>query len=135
MKKDIYILGLGHNTPVIIEIAEMNGYEIAGLIHYNKDLMGQVKWGYNVVMDYDELFSLNIEHWNFALSMGDNKIRREIALKLKDKKANLPTLIHSTASVSRFSELGEGVIIQANATVQPDVKIGDNTVISFGSGI
>src|SRR5690606_5917468 len=99
MNQDIYVLGLGNNTPVIIEIAEMSGFNIRGLIHFNQDMVGQTKWGYKVIMDYDELFALDIERWNFALSMGDNILRRDIAGKLQSKGGNLPTLIHSTASV------------------------------------
>ena len=33
--KKIYILGIGHNTPVYIELAENCGYQIEGLFHYN----------------------------------------------------------------------------------------------------
>ena len=44
--KDIYVLGIGHNTPVFIDLAEICGYTIAGLYHYNDDRTGQVDHGF-----------------------------------------------------------------------------------------
>lgn len=35
MTKEIYALGVGHNTPVIIELATTCGYRVAGLYNYN----------------------------------------------------------------------------------------------------
>ena len=40
--KNIYVLGIGHNTPVFVDLAEACGYTIAGLYHYNDDRTGQV---------------------------------------------------------------------------------------------
>ena len=42
MNKEIYILGVGHNTPVYIDLVESCGYTIKGLYHYNEELTG--KW-------------------------------------------------------------------------------------------
>ena len=42
MNKEIYILGIGHNTSVYIDLAEACGYEIKGLYHYNGDRTGDM---------------------------------------------------------------------------------------------
>lgn len=31
--KRIFLLGVGHNTPVFIDLAEHSGYEVSGLHH------------------------------------------------------------------------------------------------------
>ena len=41
MEKIIYALGIGHNTPVFIDLAESCGYVVGGLYHYNGDRTGQ----------------------------------------------------------------------------------------------
>lgn len=46
MNKEIYILGVGHNTSVYIDLAEACGYEIKGLYHYNGDRTGDIEHGY-----------------------------------------------------------------------------------------
>lgn len=133
--KDIYIVGIGHNSAVTIELAELNGYRIVGLIHYNKELTGQTQWGYPIVSDTENFLNQDITSMNFALSMGSNAIRKQVFETIKQRGGNLPLLIHPAASVSRFSLLSEGVQIHANVTVQPDVVVKENSIISFGVGL
>lgn len=133
--KEIYIVGIGHNSGVTVELAELNGYKILGLIHYNSELMGEFKWGYPVVSDTETFFKQDITKFNFALSMGGNAIRKEVYKIIKNKGGALPTLIHPSASVSRFSILSEGVQIHANVTIQPDVIVKENSIISYGVGL
>lgn len=37
INKDIYILGVGHNTGVYIDLAQSCGYNVKGLYHYNNE--------------------------------------------------------------------------------------------------
>ncbi|UJF29148.1 hypothetical protein L0B70_09885 [Kaistella sp. 97-N-M2] len=134
-QKEIYIIGIGHNSAVTIELAELNGYRIMGLIHYNNELTGKTQWGYPIVSDTESFLKQDIASVNFALSMGDNTIRKEVFDTIKKQGGMLPLLIHPTASVSRFSVLNEGVQIHANVTVQPDVVVKENSIISFGVGL
>lgn len=133
--KDIYIVGIGHNSAVTIELAELNGYRIIGLIHYNNELTGKAQWGYPIVSDTESFFKQDIGSINFALSMGNNTVRKAVFDTIKKEGGMLPLLIHPTASVSRFSVLSEGVQIHANVTVQPDVIVKENSIISFGVGL
>lgn len=132
---DIYIVGIGHNSAVTIELAELAGYKIAGLIHYNDDLTGTNKWGYPVLASTEKFLTTDIKNKYFALSMGNNLIRRNLYQDLKNKGATVPSLIHPAASVSRFATIAEGVQIHANSTVHPDVTIGNNSIISYGVGL
>lgn len=133
--KNIYIIGIGHNSAVTIELAELNGYNIVGLLHYNDDLTGTTKWGYPIIASTKKFLEDDVELKCFALSMGDNKTRQEIFYLLKNKNAKIPPLVHPSASVSRFVEISEGVQIHANVTVQPDVTIHENSIISYGVGV
>ena len=136
MNKEIYILGVGHNTPVYIELAEACGYSVKGLYHYNNERTGEIDHGVEILGSYADLYNLgDLSNKNFALSMGDNKIRVEVATKIKKLGGNLPNLIHPTAVVSRFCEMGEGIAIHINAVVHPDTKIGDYTTMSYNTAL
>lgn len=132
---EIYVIGIGHNSIVTIDLAELSGFKVIGLIHYNKELTGQFRWGYPIISDTESFLKKDIKKLNFALSMGENKIRKELYVKIKNKGGIIPQLIHPTSSVSKFSELEEGVQIHANATIQADVIIKENSIISYGSGL
>ena len=136
MNKDIYILGIGHNTVVYIDLIEDCSYNIKGLFHYNDSLTGSDYYGYPILGSYDDLFNdYNLKGLNFALSQGDNKIRSELFDRILLNGGTIPTLIHPSANVSKRSKLGIGVVIHINAVVHPDVTIGNNTVFSYNTAI
>lgn len=134
--KDIYILGVGHNTPVYIELAESCGYRILGLFHFDNSRTGDYDHGIEIVGSFEDLFSQStLRNMNFALSQGDNAVRAELFRRIVSKGGNIPTLVHPTANVSRFATLGKGTVIHINSVIHPDVAIGDNTVISYNSSV
>lgn len=129
--KEIYVLGIGHNSIVYIDMLEQIGYTIKGLYHYNSERTGEFYFGYRILGSFNDLFSKqNLSEMYFALSMGDNKIRKDVYEKIKSKGGNIPTLVHPKADVSRYAQLGNGVVIHSSSVVAPDVVIGDNTVVS-----
>ena len=129
--KKIYALGVGHNTPVFIDLALDCGYEIVGLYHYNGDKTGEVDHGYKILGSFDDLFSRkSLQGLNFLLTMGDSKIRTELSKKIISKGGLVPTLIHPTSIISKFAKISDvGVYISAFSFVQADSFVGDNTVI------
>ena len=131
MKKEIYALGVGHNTPVFIDLAEACGYTIVGLYHYNNSRTGEVDHGFNILGSFDDLFAKgDLHEMNFLLTMGDNKIRTEVTDKIISMGGNVPTLIHPMAVISRFAEISPiGVYISPFTYVQADSSVGRNTVL------
>ena len=131
MQKALYALGIGHNSPVFIDLALACGYSIAGLYHYNNKRTGEIDHGYEILGSFDDLFAKGtLEGMSFLLTMGDNRIRTELSDKIIAKGGKVPTLIHPTAVISAFATISEvGVYISPYTYVQADSSVGNNTVL------
>lgn len=128
--KEIYALGVGHATPVFIELAEACGYKVAGLYHYNDTRTGEVDHGFEILGSFDDLFLSNVKGKNFVLTMGDMAIKQEMSVKLIDMGAILPSLVHPSAIISRFSNISEcGVLIGSQCEIHSDSIVDDGCVL------
>lgn len=128
--KDIFVLGVGHNTIVTVDLAESCGYEVKGLYHYQPDRIGEQYFGHKIIGCNEDLFQSDLSNKQFAISVGDNKIRADLFRRIKERGGNVVNLIHPSAIVSKYSKLGIGVCIHALSVVSADTIIGDNCVIS-----
>lgn len=136
MNKEIYILGVGHNTIVYADLVEACGYKVAGLYHYNDERIGENIHGIPIVDSNANLFKKgSLEGMNFAISVGDNKIRANLANEIRDRGGNIPTLIHPTAVVSKYATIAKGVVIHANSVVQADATIEQDSVVSYNVSV
>lgn len=131
MSKEIYALGVGHNTPVLLDLAIGCGYAIAGLYHYNNERTGEIDHGFEILGSFEDLWGKgSLVGMNFLLTMGDLNVREYVGNKILSLGGNLPTLIHPSAVISSFAEISNvGVCIFPFVFVQSDSHIGNNTVI------
>jgi len=128
--REIYALGVGHSTPLFIEIAEAAGWQVTGLYHFNDERTGEVDHGFKILGSFDDLYHQDIKGKYFLLTMGDMNIRREISVKLIKRGGLIPTIIHPSAQISRFATIAkQGVIIGAEVELQNDVIVGNNVII------
>jgi len=134
--KEIFLLGVGRNTPVFIELAEQCNYKVLGLYHFNEERTGETDHGFLILGSFNDLFSKeSLLDFNFLLTMGDISIRAELSEKIRSKGGFLPTLIHPTALISRFSKIDDGVCIGAFSNIQADTHLYQDTVVLSGVNI
>jgi UDP-perosamine 4-acetyltransferase len=141
MKKFI-IIGAGGHAKVVADAIIYAGGVVEGFLDPNIEI-GKTILDQAVLGGDDYLNNIVIEEFHLANGIGTtptkvnvgNEIRKKIFKKYFEKGFSFPPIIHSSASVSKYSELGDGVQIMAGAIVQPSVKIGKNTIINTKSSI
>ena len=66
------------------------------------------------------------------IAIGDNKNRKHISEILK---ANYTTLIHHMAYISKWSSVGDGTVVMANAVVNSCTAVGNHCIINTAAVI
>ena len=67
------------------------------------------------------------------ISIGNNKMRRELIERLEAVGAPITTLIHPTAFVSSSAKIGTGSIVLPGAVIHTNAKVGKGCIISIGA--
>lgn len=128
--KEIFALGVGHSTPLFIEIAEAAGWKIAGLYHYNDERTGELDHGFSILGSFDDLYKQDLRGLNFLLTMGDMQIRKMVFDNIIRLGGIVPSIIHPNAHISRFANIADqGVIVGDRVELQSDVQIENNVII------
>jgi sugar O-acyltransferase (sialic acid O-acetyltransferase NeuD family) len=128
--KEIYLIGVGNYTEVIIELAIDCGYTIKGLYHYNNDRTGEQVMGITIIGSIDDLYKSNLKGKQFAVTIGENQLRNKVAAKIRSLKGDTPNLIHSSAVISKSATIGLGCFIHFNAVVWTKASLGNDCLIS-----
>lgn len=131
MDKEVYALGIGHNTAVMVDLAISCGYSIIGLYHFNDERTGEIDHGYKILGSFDDIWKKGDLHGhNFLLTMGDLDVREKLAERILKLGGSLPTFIHPSSVISSFAKVSNvGVCIFPFVFVQSDSVIEQNTVI------
>lgn len=129
--KEVYALGIGHNTPVFLDLAIACNYRIVGLYHYNSEKTGDEDYGYKILGSFDDLFAIgDLRGKEFLLTMGDNKIRTELSDRIIKQGGKVPSMIHPTSVISNSATISDvGVYISPFTYIQADSSVGSNTII------
>jgi len=131
---NIAILGASGHGKVIADIAELNGYKQVCFFDDawpEKTLLD----GWPISGDSKVLIQRLSEFSACIIAIGNNTIRMQKQNELNDYNANIVSLIHPKAVVSRYVTIASGSVIMANAVVNAGVKIGPACIINTGCTI
>jgi sugar O-acyltransferase (sialic acid O-acetyltransferase NeuD family) len=138
--KNIYIIGAGgFGREVADTVRAINEhspeYRIAGFIDDDETLWGGVKNDVPVLGGRGYLKRLpGDSEARAVIAIADARIKEEIA---DDLRAFViwENVVHPTAVVSLYSEMGGGNIVQAHALVSANARVGNHCMINAKSGI
>jgi sugar O-acyltransferase (sialic acid O-acetyltransferase NeuD family) len=138
--KRLAILGASGHGKVVAEIAELNGF--TDVVFFDdawtgKD--GEEKWSlgfpWRVVGNTESLISSHEEFDACIMGIGHNVTRLKKQSLLKESGVHFIPLIHPSATVSSYAEVGEGTVVMANVVVNPFAKIGSGCILNSGATI
>lgn len=128
--KKIQVLGIGHNTVTVLDLIEDCGFEIGELWHYNHDRVGEDYFGFEIAGCFEDLLSRpSLEGMNFALTMGNLSIRKDLYDRIVAKGGCIPALIHPESTISKRSVIGNGSQISPGCVVSGDSSVGEDTML------
>lgn len=76
----------------------------------------------------------NFKGWNgvyqFILGVGDNFTRQKIAERIWKFNKKILTIIHPSSSIAKNTEIGEGIFVARNSSINPLAVIGNFSIIN-----
>ncbi|QDF67634.1 acetyltransferase [Shewanella sp. SNU WT4] len=123
------ILGASGHGKVIAEIAELNGFTE---IHFYDDRWPELAriehWP--VYGNSDILIKRIHDYTNIVVAIGDNATRLKKYRLLFEHGACCLPLVHPSAVVSNYAQLGDGTVVMAGAVVNSFSYIGKGCIIN-----
>lgn len=132
--KKLAILGASGHGKVVADCAELCGWEsISFFDDAWPEKTGNGKWA--VEGDTPLLMRRLAEFDGVLVAIGNNHIRKAKLRVLLEEGAPIPVLIHPSAVVSRYVEIGSGSVFFAGAVVNVDCRIGLGAIINTSASI
>lgn len=128
------ILGASGHGKVLADIAELTGWE--DIVFFDDAWPKKINNGpWQIVGNTQKLLE-NLDDYNGVIvAIGNNKIRQQKLQQLDKTGAKIITLIHPSATVSRYTQIGPGSVVVAGAVINPDCIIGSGTIINTCSSV
>lgn len=128
------ILGASGHGKVLADIAELTGWE---KIVFFDDAWPEKKnnGAWQVIGDTQKLLDNLKGYEGVIVAIGNNKIRQKKLQELTSAGAEIITLIHPSATVSKYTLIGLGSVVVAGAVINPDCNIGSGVIINTCSSV
>jgi sugar O-acyltransferase (sialic acid O-acetyltransferase NeuD family) len=135
--QNILIYGTGGQAKVTYDAVLSQGlYRAAGFVVDDYEVEpGQTFLGLPIYhfKQLDQVSANGTQH--FIVGIGDNLTRRAKHEAMVARGFQPVTIIHSSANIGRFGQIGPGTLICAGTTIDPDVQIGEGTIVNGGAMI
>lgn len=132
--KTLAILGASGHGKVVADCAELCGWQ--SIVFFDDawpDLKANGHW--SVHGNAESLLSSVARFDGVIVAIGNNRIRCEKLMLLREAGANLVSLVHPSVALSRYVTIGAGVVIFAGAVVNVDSRVGDGVIINTSASV
>jgi len=133
VNKKLAIIGAGGHGKVVGEIALLNQYDV---IDFFDDRVNEIKkFPFKICGNLGQLKNNLKDYDSLFVAIGDNKTRHDKISCFRKEKVNIVSLVHPKSTISKFSSLGVGSCVMANAAINPGTIIEDGVIINTSSSI
>jgi sugar O-acyltransferase (sialic acid O-acetyltransferase NeuD family) len=128
------VYGAGGHGKVVADLLSRGEPEFVGFVDDREKLWGTMVMGFPVLGGGEWLRrEARSSRIAVALGVGDNASRRWIAENCTYWDAEILTMVHPRAAVSRTARVGRGSVVMANATVNAEAMVGDGVIVNSGA--
>lgn len=136
VKKLIIVGASGFGREVVQWVEDINAqkaeWDIQGFIDDNPHALDNCRCDYPIIGSIAE-WQPQVDEY-FACAIAIPSVKYTVVTSLLSRGAQFATLIHPTALVNKYAELGRGVIVTPRSNINADTKVGDFVSV-LGSGI
>ena len=128
-KEKLLLVGAGGFGRVVSELARLD-YDCAFIDDgVNK---GSIVCGIKVIGNTTNLGELFSTYKNIVITIGNNSIRKRIYEQTSKIGYSFPNLIHPSAYISPYANIGKGCVVLNNACIQNGASVGDLVLLNVG---
>lgn len=135
LTRRLIILGAGGHGKVAADCAEAIG-EYDSVAFLDALFPEQCLVGNWPILEKPERAStFNNGNTDFFVAIGNNLTREKVLNKLLQDNLKVVSLIHPRSTVSRYATISSGVLVCANATINPMAKVDIGSIINTAASI
>ena len=127
MNKRLVILGAGGHGRAVADAALKMGYRT---IVFLDDRAAGRCIGFPIAGPLDRAEALRDGETDFVIALGDNRLRRRVAM---GHDLSWARIVHPSAQISPFAELGAGTVVLAGAAVNVCARVGRHCIVNTGA--
>jgi UDP-perosamine 4-acetyltransferase len=122
----------GHARSLLEALRSAGDFEVVALVDDDPGRAGAEVLGVPVVAGLEAV--PGVEHAFVGVGgVGDRETRRHVFARLLEAGYTLPPILHATAAVSPWAELGRGVQVLALAVVNAGAVLRDGAIVNTGA--
>ncbi len=134
----ILVIGAGGHGQVVADILLKQNHagekiNIAAFLDKDPRLTGKRFFGIAVAGDEDQLAA--IPHDALVPGIGNNRIRQQACIRLRQKGESFYTAVHPRAVIGLEVEIGAGCVICANAVINTGSRIGEQVILNTACSV
>ncbi len=136
MKNLIIVGASGFGREVVQWVEDINvvkpEWKILGFLDDNPNALDGCRCDYQIIGSIKDWQPKDNEY--FACAIAIPNVKYSVVNSLLERGAKFATLIHPTALVNKYAQIGKGVVITPRSNLNADTKVGDFVSV-LGSGI
>lgn len=128
----IYLLGAGGHAKVVLDALFENDFDMRMVRVQDDDIryLGKNLLGFDI---NNPAIINEMAGRRFHLALGSCTARQTLFDRLEAMGAHAMTIVHRSASVSRYARIGDGSFVAARSILAPSAQLGKSVIVNHGA--